>query len=196
MKYIIYFPLAVMLLLFAYVVFRIIVRRNYIDRGQLSPFSSGLQLLVFLGFFCFPYLYNPPAWGWFWIGNPSIPLELHALGLSLVCIGILGAFGVMVWFGIQRAFGLANDRLKKTGPYRFSRNPQILGGYLMVLGTSLQWPSLYMVGWFAIYAVIAHWMILTEEEHLGRIFGEEYEAYCLEIPRYLLLKKNKNKSPN
>jgi protein-S-isoprenylcysteine O-methyltransferase Ste14 len=193
MKQIIYFSLAALLLLFAYVVFRIIVRRSYIERGQLSTLSSSLQLLVFLGFFWFPYLYNPPEWGWFWIANPSIPLGLHTFGLLLVCIGILGAFGIMGWFGIKRAFGITNDRLKKTGPYRFSRNPQILGGYLLVLGTTFQWLSLYMVGWLAIYAIIAHWMILTEEEHLRRIFGEEYVKYCSEVPRYLLSRKKKNK---
>lgn len=177
---------AIALLLFAYVVFRIIVRRDYIERGRLSMVASGLQLLVFLGFFCFPYLFTPPAWGYFWVPNPSIPQGLYLLGLSLVCTGFLGAFGTMTWFGIKRAFGVSVTGLKTAGPYRYSRNPQILGGYLLVLGTSLQWPSLYMVGWVLMYAIIGHWMILSEEEHLGKVFGEAYRAYCLEVPRYLI----------
>jgi protein-S-isoprenylcysteine O-methyltransferase Ste14 len=35
------------------------------------------------------------------------------------------------------------------------------------------------------YALIMHWMVLTEEEHLLRLFGDEYKAYCAETPRYL-----------
>jgi len=29
-------------------------------------------------------------------------------------------------------------------------------------------------------------MVITEEEHLFRNYGEEYEKYCLEVPRYLI----------
>lgn len=28
-------------------------------------------------------------------------------------------------------------------------------------------------------------MIITEEEHLSRVFGEEYQRYCSQVPRYL-----------
>jgi protein-S-isoprenylcysteine O-methyltransferase Ste14 len=28
-------------------------------------------------------------------------------------------------------------------------------------------------------------MVSTEEEHLGRVFGEDYRRYCSEVPRYL-----------
>jgi protein-S-isoprenylcysteine O-methyltransferase Ste14 len=29
-------------------------------------------------------------------------------------------------------------------------------------------------------------MVSTEQEHLRRIFGDEYEQYCGETPRYLM----------
>jgi protein-S-isoprenylcysteine O-methyltransferase Ste14 len=35
------------------------------------------------------------------------------------------------------------------------------------------------------YVLISHWMVITEEEHLLQVFGEEYESYCSEVPRYL-----------
>ena len=28
-------------------------------------------------------------------------------------------------------------------------------------------------------------MVLTEEEHLRRVFGEDYARYCDRVPRYL-----------
>jgi protein-S-isoprenylcysteine O-methyltransferase Ste14 len=42
-----------------------------------------------------------------------------------------------------------------------------------------------MLGWLTIYSIIAHWMVVTEEEHLSQIFGEEYTTYCTSVPRYV-----------
>ena len=103
----------------------------------------------------------------------------QVLGLMLV------AFGTMGWFGVRKALGLTPEGLTRRGPYSVSRNPQILGGYLLVIGTSLQWPSIYSLGWVLMYAIIGHWMVMTEEEHLRRVFGEAFERYCSKVPRYL-----------
>ena len=190
MKQIIYCILAaLLLLLFAYLVFRINIRRNYITRGRLSILSSSLQLFVFIGFFSFGYLFNPPEWIYFWISSVSSSRGLYLVGLLIICIGFFVSFGTMLWFGIGRAFGLVMNRLKQEGPYKLSRNPQIIGGYLLVIGISLQWPSLYAIGWILMYAIITYWMVITEEEHLHRIFDEEYEDYCSTVPRYLLVKR-------
>jgi hypothetical protein len=41
-----------------------------------------------------------------------------------------------------------------------------------------------------------HWMIIAEEEHLRAKFGEEYERYCEQAPRYLLnIRKFRRASP-
>ena len=68
--------------------------------------------------------------------------------------------------------------------------PQFLLGrgnrrWVMILGVFVYAPSLYMLGWVLIWGVIGHWMIRMEEAHLRRVFGEEYEQYCEETPRYL-----------
>lgn len=194
MNQIIYFTLAVLLLLFAYIVFRIIIRRNYITRGRLSRLLSVMQLIVFIGLFCFPYQFNPAEWVCFWMVSTSSSLGLYLIGLIVLCIGFLVTFGTMLLLGIGRAFGVHIDGLQKVGLSRLSRNPQIIGGYLLVIGISIQWPSLYALGWILMYAIITHLMIMTEEEHLNRIFGKEYENYCLEVPRYLLIKKRMKNS--
>jgi protein-S-isoprenylcysteine O-methyltransferase Ste14 len=103
------------------------------------------------------------------------------------------AFGTMGWFGIKRAFGISVDGLQQEGPYKISRNPQVLGGYLLVIGVALQWPSLYSLGWILMYAIIMHWMVITEEEHLNRVFGEEYERYCARVPRYILSRRKSDR---
>jgi protein-S-isoprenylcysteine O-methyltransferase Ste14 len=42
-----------------------------------------------------------------------------------------------------------------------------------------------MAGWLVLFATMANLMILAEEEHLHKIYGEEYERYCKQVPRYL-----------
>jgi protein-S-isoprenylcysteine O-methyltransferase Ste14 len=179
-----YLLLAALLLVFAFVVFRLIVRRAYATRGRLHLLASGLQLAVLVGYFSFPYVYNPPEWAYFWqVGTSSSPGSYLA-GLVVICAGFLVAFGTMAWFGLGRAFGIYTDELKTAGPYKLSRNPQVIGGYLLAMGPTLQRSSLYALGWIVMYAVITHWMVMTEEEHLLRVYGDTYEAYCSRVPRY------------
>ena len=183
---------AILLLLFAFIVFRRIVRRDYLEHGKLRLFASVLQLLVFCGYFFFPYLFNPQEWAYFWqLSSEGTRYYGQVIGFVIICLGFLVAFGTMAWFGIGKAFGLDVGRLTSRGPYKFSRNPQILGGYLLVIGTALQRLSVYSIGWVLMYAIIGHWMILTEEEHLFQVFGDEYERYCSEVPRYLIGQKEK-----
>ena len=182
-----YLFFAALLLLAAYVVFRKIVRRDYLTKGELGWPASLLQLLIFAGLMCLPYLFYPPEWAYFWdLGNNSTWNAY--LGFLLIILGIIVAFGTMAWFGMGRAFGRQRAGLINSGPYRWSRNPQILGGYLLVIGTALlRSPSLFALGWVVLYGVIGHMMILTEEEYLKIQFGEVYDQYCAQVPRYLSL---------
>ena len=176
---------AILLLLFAYVVFRRIVRHDYQDRGRLGWWASLAQLLIFLGYFTFPYLFSPPGWPWFWQMSGTASQALQIIGIVFIILGMLIAFGTMAWLGNGRKSQRALEEITRKGPYKISRNPQILGGYFLAFGVFLQWPSFYMIGWVLMYALIGHWMIITEEEHLGRVFGDEYDEYCKEVPRYL-----------
>ena len=182
---VLYLFYASLLLLSAYVVFRKRVRRDYLEQGRLTPLSSFLQLLVFVGLMCFPYLYNPPGWDRFWKVALTTDPWNRVIGLVLIIAGFVVAFGTMGWFGLRRAFGIQASGLVQSGPYHFSRNPQILGGYLLVLGVALQWPSWYSLGWIFLYAIIGHMMIVTEEEYLKREYGTAYDRYVEEVPRYL-----------
>lgn len=184
MKTIVYSAAAVLLLLSAYLIFKRIIRNAYRQHGFLTPIASLLQLVIFLGFFTFPYTFAGPSWPYVWRLSGSSSYPWQVMGLVLICVGALVAFGTMAWFGIRRAFGIQLEGLISHGPYRFSRNPQILGGYLLVIGTALQWASFYALGWIILYGCIMHWMVTTEEEHLLRVFGQEYASYCERVPRY------------
>jgi protein-S-isoprenylcysteine O-methyltransferase Ste14 len=184
-----------LLLAFAYAVLRVIVRREYRLRGRLKGWSSILQLLVVAGVMAFPYLFNPPEWVLSWtLAGPTSPQQ-QLLGLVIILLGLLVAFGTMGWFGIRRAFGVETKGLISTGPYRFTRNPQLLGGYLLVTGVAVQWPSWFAILWIGLYGVIGHVMIITEEEHLRTSFGQEYIRYCQQVPRYLFWLGDSKKDP-
>lgn len=175
----------VLLLASAYVVLRVIVRREYRLHGRLTGWSSALQLLVFAGLIAFPYLFNPPEWALSWMLAGPTSRQQQILGLVIILLGLLVASGTMGWFGMRRALGIEAKGLISSGPYQVTRNPQILGGYLLVIGATVQWPSWFAIIWIVLYGVICHWMVITEEEHLRTLLGEEYARYAQKVPRYL-----------
>ena len=174
-----------LLILIAFVIFRFVVRRDYQRKGRLTLVSGFLELLIWGLYLSFPYLYNPPEWVYFWSRDVSVSPPVRAIGLICTGVGLVIAFGTMFWFGLRRALGLQVNELIIRGPYRISRNPQLVGGILLVIGTAVLWPSWYALGWAALYGVVGHLMVVTEEEHLRDVYGDDYERYCERVPRYL-----------
>ncbi len=185
MEKVVYFVAAALLIAAAFVIFRVLARRDYQRKGRLTLGSSLLELFVWSLYMAFPYLFNPPHWVSFWSSAvPAAPM-MRRIGVFCIVAGFVAAFGTMFWFGVRRAFGLRVSGLIQRGPYRVTRNPQLLGGSLLVLGTFVLWPSWYAAGWVGLYAVVGHFMVVTEEEHLLRVLGEEYARYCRSVPRYI-----------
>jgi protein-S-isoprenylcysteine O-methyltransferase Ste14 len=180
-----YFGAAGLFIALAFVVFRVIVRRDYKRKGRATLLSSLLETLVMGLYLSFPYLYNPPQWVSFWSGEVPVGGTVRAVGVIWILAGLVSAFGTMLWFGLRRAFGLHVKGLLKSGPYRVTRNPQLVGFSLVVLGCAVLWPSWYALGWAVLYGMMAHLMVMTEEEHLLAAFGEEYTRYCRRVPRYV-----------
>ncbi|MHC4135191.1 MAG: methyltransferase family protein [Planctomycetota bacterium] len=179
-----YFLSALLLLGATLVVFRAFVRHDYLTRGRLTPFSTVLEWLVFF------------SWGWFtWADWPRAfpPPELgpllRTLGFVCIVLGMSGLVAGIAYLGFSRSNGLAVDVLQQSGPYRLSRNPQVVACTVAVIGYALLWPSWHTLGWVALYAAMVHTMILTEEEHLGDVHGEAYARYRARVPRYLGLRR-------
>jgi protein-S-isoprenylcysteine O-methyltransferase Ste14 len=77
-------------------------------------------------------------------------------------------------------------RLVVVGPYRHVRNPMISGVALILLGAAAVFGSLPLALWFAAFALVnAVYMPLVEEPGLRRRFGEQYERYRANVPRWL-----------
>jgi protein-S-isoprenylcysteine O-methyltransferase Ste14 len=175
-----YLSAALLYLAAAFLVFRVFVRGDYRRRGKLTPLTALLQWLIFIVWGCFTWADWPARFP-----SPRGGPVVEIVAWILVVAGLLGLSYGMLILGVRRTHGLAVDRLREFGPYRFTRNPQVLACSVAVAGYALLWPSWHTLGWFVLYAAAIHMMVLTEEEHLRAAHGEAYERYCARVRRYL-----------
>ena len=161
-------------------IFRVVVRRDYLQKGKLTPVSVFLETVIFFILGGFPYLYVPREW-------PAVKLELclEIMGLAILAAGLVLMLTGMGQLGARRIFGQGSNKLEQRGLYSLSRNPQILGCWLYVVGFTALWPSWYALGWACLFWLVTHIMVLTEEEYLHSVFGEEFRKYCKNVPRYI-----------
>jgi protein-S-isoprenylcysteine O-methyltransferase Ste14 len=172
-------------------VFRGFVRRDYSRQGTLSSFSTFLEFLIFGIHANLPYLYLSTPWP----GLPPAPGNTFqlVLGLVVIVLGLLATLTIMSNLGFKTTLGNQPDQLRQSGPYRWSRNPQLLTYGFLLLGCVILYPSWQAGAWLVLYSAITHVMVLTEEEHLGAIFKGEYQIYCRQVPRYVRLSGSRKK---
>ena len=167
-------------------IFRVLVRGDYLHRGHLSVLSSALQAPLFFVYGGFPSIYLPDEWP-----VSHVNLVFRIIGLTFITIGLAILFIGVFRLGIPRSLGRQTGLLRETGLYRVTRNPQVLGCALYLIGFVMLWPSWYALGWGLLFAPIIHMMVLTEEEHLRNTYGQAYEQYCDRVPRYLGFSKRR-----
>jgi protein-S-isoprenylcysteine O-methyltransferase Ste14 len=173
----------IVLLGFAFVVFRVIVRNDYLKKGKLSFVSYSLEFLIFALHANAMYLYIPVTW-------PELPrlpdpTVLNILTRVFLYAGLIIVFVAIAGLGVGPTMGQDKRSLRKSGLYRFSRNPQVIGYGLILISFILCYPSLYAVGWFLLFVLMISLMIKTEEEFLMKTYGEEYQHYRREVRRIL-----------
>jgi protein-S-isoprenylcysteine O-methyltransferase Ste14 len=183
--FITYVVSAALLLVATFIIFRIFVRRDYLRRGRLTLMSTILESVIWGTYLSFPYIYNPSSWAAFWLPDQEVHPLLRYVGMILIVTGFVLGLMAMASLGFRRSFGQEVNVLKQTGLYALTRNPQIVLFSPLIFGVALRWPSWYAVGWVVLFAATIHLMVLTEEEHLHEVFGEEYVRYCQRVPRYL-----------
>ena len=117
-----------------------------------------------------------PAW------TPAAGVIIGAFGLALAfwCLGLFVTKGR----GTPAPFDPPVD-LVAAGPYRRTRNPMYLGGLLVFVGLALVWRSSAVLAGAGAWWLLAHMFVVgIEEPMLRRKFGEGYDAYLREVPRW------------
>ncbi len=172
--------LVVLTLAIAYVVFRVIVRRDYRRKGKLTPFSTFMEYVAILSWVYLTYQNRPADWPTVHVGT-----VLEITGSILFYGGMAITLFNLAALGIRRSHGQEVNRLKQSGFYRATRNPQAVAFFLAIVGYVILWPAWRGVVALMMLAVLLHLMVITEEEHLRDVFGEEYVRYCGRVPRYI-----------
>ena len=117
-------------------------------------------------------------------------IETLTAGFLVALIGEMIRFwGVSIAGSETRTTGVVGaTNLITDGPFGHVRNPLYVGNILMYVGCGIMsnalppWLTLAAFVWFAIQY---HLIVSREEDHLRAAFGEEYERYCQNVPRFI-----------
>ena len=150
-----------------------------------------------LGFLVF--VAGIPAIMWWVSGRPFpwAPVWLKAVpALILMVIGLALSIWAIVHMkkvGEGNPFDAYNHEvaprtkhLMTDGPYRFSRNPMLVGVYVDDIGLLLWLQSWWPLLVFAVEIIFLTLQVRSEERRLEADFGDEYRAYKQRVPRYFL----------
>ncbi len=110
------------------------------------------------------------------IGQP-----IFRVGLALFLVGYAGFFYSLHSFNITPLREPVTD-----GLYKISRNPQWVAFALILLGISLMVGSWTVLILITVRIIMNHFRILGEEKALAGQYGETYQSYKSQVPRYLL----------
>ena len=150
-----------------------------------------LGLVVFVGLM--------PTMMWLASGRPSIvavaPVWLIVVGLAMMVLGL----ALSLWSIIHmRHVGKGNpfdafghevaprtQHLMTDGPYRFSRNPMLLGVFVLLIGMIVILHTWQAVLIFALFVAIMLRQVASEEKRLAKDFGDEYAEYCKHTRRII-----------
>jgi protein-S-isoprenylcysteine O-methyltransferase Ste14 len=150
------------------------INRKLFFLGKLSLFTSFAFILVRLFSGRLSLFEENDVF--FWV---CVILLSGGVAFFTLAITHLGTFSLRV--------GLAQEEtaLRTTGIYRFSRNPMLLGLYLIALGSALyvQCPLNWILVIIAL--TVHHKIILAEEVFLQSRFGEQWIRYRQRVRRYL-----------
>jgi protein-S-isoprenylcysteine O-methyltransferase Ste14 len=121
-------------------------------------------------------------------------------GFIIACIGESARLWGVSWAGSEtRTTGnVGGTYLIVSGPFAHLRNPLYLGNILMYTGLGIMsfalFPWLQIAG-LIFFSVQYHLIVSEEEKYLQQTFGNEYDDYKKNVPRFIpRLTKYKSKN--
>jgi protein-S-isoprenylcysteine O-methyltransferase Ste14 len=134
------------------------------------------------------WLTGPDTFG-LWHSFP-VQVGLSVVGVVLICLGLVLMIATIRLFATVGQGTLApwnpTQRLVVQGVYRHVRNPMISGVLAILLGESVLAASVPIACWFLIFLIVnAIYISLSEEPGLVKRFGDNYEVYRRNVPRWI-----------
>lgn len=145
----------------------------YLLSGWLGNRIPGLDLLTHNSGHLWQDLFG-------WQGDPHLN-PLHLLSNLLIAAGFIVLF--QAWQVLYAA--QTSHRLARTGLYARVRHPQYVGFLTIMVGFLLQWPTLLTLLMFPVLVVVYLRLARNEEQAMLKDFGEDYTAYCREVPAFI-----------
>lgn len=136
-------------LLIAYIIFRVIVKKDYKRRLRLSHPSYLTEILVFAIHANMFYLARPATWPYFLPLPENLALQIASMLLFGTGLIVL----LISWFdlGTKPGPGRDKNKLKTGGLYKYSRNTQLTAyGLMLVPVTLLFFPVRFLSGFYHI----------------------------------------------
>jgi protein-S-isoprenylcysteine O-methyltransferase Ste14 len=119
------------------------------------------------------------------------------LGLLLVLLGIVTVFWC-IWDFAAIGHGTPAPTnppkvLVTRGLYQYVRNPLYIGLLFLLLGETIIFSSLSLLRFVAGYWIFVYLMVIVyEEPHLLRVFGQSYGRYRQSVNRWIPAKKGRH----
>lgn len=116
--------------------------------------------------------------------DPLLETPLRWLGVGMVVTGLAVGVWAARQLRLETSVGLAGE-LHTEGPYRYSRNPQLVGIAVALVGAVLVVHArAFTVGVLPTFVWV--WLLpRAEEPWLKERFGAAYERYREEVPRFV-----------
>jgi len=108
-------------------------------------------------------------------------------GLVIFIVGIvILPLGMIEFRSLRRSTGQDVSKLITTGIYRWSRNPQFIGWFLMLLGISIIGRSGFALALTIVFMAVIHlYTIRLAEPYLKQLYGEDYRLYKSRVARWI-----------
>jgi protein-S-isoprenylcysteine O-methyltransferase Ste14 len=131
------------------------------------------------------YLVAPPlVFAFFWCRwEVEIEYLIWPLGIGLVLTGMV----IRIWAQQHLHYRLkVRKYLTTTGPYSFVRNPIYTGNILICIGATITSELFWLIPITFLYCSWLYTLAVQyEEEHLLKKYGESYQRYLSEVPRWV-----------
>jgi len=127
---------------------------------------------------------------WSGIVRPEVIAMPQVAGMAIGVVGgVVALWCIYTFATVGRGTPAPFDpprRLVVRGPYRFVRNPMYIGAGLALIGAGLFYESLQLLSYAGIFFLATHLFVVRyEEPTLQQTFGQEYDAYCHQVRRWL-----------